>query len=59
MNYDWDEAKNRKNVAKHGLNFEDAEQVFAGACVTFEDDRFAYDEERLITWVCWPGVWSS
>jgi uncharacterized protein len=45
----WDEAKNRTNVAKHGLSFEDAEQVFAGPCVTFEDDRFAYGEERLIT----------
>jgi uncharacterized DUF497 family protein len=49
MKYDWDEAKNRKNIAKHGLSFEDAEQVFAGPCVSFEDDRFAYGEERLIT----------
>ena len=49
MNYEWDEAKNRKNLAKHGLSFEDAERVFAGPCVTFEDDRFAYGEERLIT----------
>ena len=49
MKYDWDEAKNRKNLAKHGLSFEDAEQVFAGPCVTFEDDRFTYGEERLIT----------
>jgi uncharacterized protein len=49
MDYEWDEAKNRKNLAKHGLSFEDAEQVFAGPCVTFEDDRFAYGEERLIT----------
>jgi uncharacterized DUF497 family protein len=49
MKYEWDEAKNRANVAKHGLGFEDAEQVFAGPCVTFEDDRFAYGEERLIT----------
>jgi uncharacterized protein len=49
MNYEWDEAKNRTNLAKHGLSFEDAEQVFAGRCVTFEDDRFAYGEERLIT----------
>jgi uncharacterized DUF497 family protein len=30
MKYEWDDAKNRKNFAKHGLNFEDAEQVFAG-----------------------------
>jgi uncharacterized DUF497 family protein len=49
MKYEWDEAKNRKNFAKHGLSFEDAEQVFSGPSVTFEDDRFAYGEERLIT----------
>jgi uncharacterized DUF497 family protein len=49
MKYEWDEAKNRKNFAKHGLSFEDAEPVFAGPCVTFKDDRFAYGEERLIT----------
>jgi uncharacterized DUF497 family protein len=49
MNYEWDDAKNRKNFAKHGLSFEDAEQVFAGPCVTFEDCRMDYGEERLIT----------
>ncbi len=49
MKYECDEAKNRTNLAKHGLSFEDAEQVFAGPSVTFEDDRFAYGEERLIT----------
>ena len=49
MEYEWDEAKNRKNVAKHGLSFEDAKAVFSGPCVTFEDDRFDYGEERLIT----------
>ncbi len=49
MKYEWDEAKNQKNIVKHGLNFEDAEQVFSSPCVTFEDDRFAYGEERFIT----------
>ncbi len=49
MKYERDDAKNRKNFAKHGLSFEDAEQVFAGPCVTFEDDRMDYGEERLIT----------
>jgi hypothetical protein len=49
MKYEWDEAKNRKNLAKHGLSFEDAAQVFSGPCVTFQDDRFEYGEERLIT----------
>jgi uncharacterized DUF497 family protein len=49
MIYEWDEAKNRSNFAKHGLDFADAEQVFTGSCVTFLDGRFDYGEERLIT----------
>jgi uncharacterized DUF497 family protein len=49
MEFEWDSAKNRSNLAKHGLDFDDAEQVFAGFCYTFEDRRFAYGEERLIT----------
>jgi uncharacterized DUF497 family protein len=49
MKYEWDDANNRKNFLKHGLRFEDAEQVFDGPCVTFEDDRFAYGEERFVT----------
>jgi len=49
MTYEWDKAKNSSNFAKHGLDFEDAEEVFTGPCVTFEDSRFDYGEERLIT----------
>ena len=49
MEYEWDEAKNRKNFTKHGLSFEDAELVFCGPCVTFEDNRIDYGEERLVT----------
>jgi uncharacterized DUF497 family protein len=44
MQHEWDEAKSRKNFAKHGLSFEDADLVFSGPCVTFEDDRFFYGE---------------
>ena len=40
MNYEWDEAKNRSNFAKHGLDFADAEQVLTGPCATFVDSRF-------------------
>jgi len=47
--YGWDYAKNRSNFAKHGLDFADAELVFAGPCVTFVDNRFDYGEERFIT----------
>jgi uncharacterized protein len=49
LTFEWDEAKNRSNFAKHGLRFQDVEQVFAGTCVTFEDDRLDYGEKRLIT----------
>ena len=49
MIFAWDEAKNRTNFAKHGLNFADAERVLTGPCVTFVDDRFDYGEERLIS----------
>jgi uncharacterized protein len=49
MRCEWHEAKDRSNLAKHGLSFEDAEQVFSGPCVTFQDDRFDYGEERLVT----------
>jgi uncharacterized DUF497 family protein len=56
---EWDEAKKRRNAAKHGLCFEDAELVLSGPCVTFEDDRFDYGEERLITLGLLPGGWLS
>ena len=42
--YEWDEEKSERNLEKHGLSFEDAEQVFSGPCVTFVDDRFDYEE---------------
>jgi uncharacterized DUF497 family protein len=49
MLFEWDDAKNRSNFAKHGLDFADAELVFAGPCVTFVDSRFDYGEERFVT----------
>lgn len=47
--YEWNEGKNRANISKHGLSFEDAKIVFSGPCVTFEDTRRDYDEMRFIT----------
>lgn len=47
--YEWDEEKSQRNLEKHGLSFEDAEKVFSGPCVTFVDDRFNYEETRLIS----------
>jgi uncharacterized protein len=48
MRFTWDESKRRANIAKHGLDFADAERVFAGPMVLFEDDRADYGEQRLV-----------
>lgn len=45
----WDERKRRMNLKKHGLDFTDARKVFQGITYTFEDKRFDYEEQRLIT----------
>jgi hypothetical protein len=49
MRHSWDEAKRGRNLKQHGLDFADAPLVFAGLTYTFEDDRFAYHEERFVT----------
>ena len=48
MRYIWDEAKRLANLSKHGLDFADAEKVFAGPLVLFEDGREDYGEQRMI-----------
>ena len=47
--YEWDETKSRENLARHGLSFHDAADVFAGPFVTVEDTRRDYGEPRFIT----------
>ena len=47
--FEWNEAKGNENLSRHGLSFEDAETIFSGRCVSFEDDRFDYGEQRFIT----------
>jgi hypothetical protein len=49
MKFEWDEAKHKANLRKHGMDFADAEIVFLGATFTFQDDRFDYEEDRFIT----------
>ncbi|MDP2809414.1 MAG: BrnT family toxin [Rhodocyclaceae bacterium] len=48
MRYTWGETKRQANLAKHGLDFADAEGVFAQPVVLFEDDRSDYGEQRMI-----------
>ncbi len=49
MRFTWDENKRQSNLFKHGFDFADASPVFAGPTFTYEDDRFAYGEQRFIT----------
>ncbi len=46
MDFEWDEAKNQSNIAKHGLGFERAKAIFDGFHLIREDDREHYGERR-------------
>ncbi len=47
MRYTWDAAKNRANVKRHKIAFEDAQRIFEGPTVERVDDRFDYGEIRV------------
>ena len=49
MRFTWDEAKRRANLAKHGLDFADAQRVLEGPVVEFVDSRFHYGEQRIVS----------
>ncbi len=49
MQYTWNEVKQQINLNKHGLDFGEAEKVFAGPTFTFEDNRKDYGEQRWVT----------
>lgn len=48
MRYTWDETKRQANLQKHGLDFSDAEKVFAGPLLLIDDQRADYGEQRMI-----------
>lgn len=47
MVFEWDEAKNAANVAKHGVGFATAARIFDGPIVSWADDRADYGEARV------------
>ena len=49
MQYVWDPLKRRSNLIKQGFDFAEAEVVFEGPTFTYEDDRYAYGEQRWVT----------
>ncbi|MEO8926503.1 MAG: BrnT family toxin [Caulobacteraceae bacterium] len=58
MQFEWDPAKARRNLAFHGVDFEDARRaVLDPFRIEVVDDRFDYGEERIqIIGVCHGDV---
>ncbi len=50
LKFEWDPAKNRSNIRKHGFDFADAEEMFRGFVLVQPDTDEDYDEER------WLGI---
>ena len=47
--FDWDENKNKKNITKHGISFDEASTVFFDECaILFDDPEHSEDEERFL-----------
>ena len=46
--FEWDEAKRRANLDKHGIDFKDAKLIFDGDIVVMEDRRCDYNEPRFV-----------
>jgi uncharacterized protein len=44
--FDWDPAKEKANIRKHGIDFDMAQTVFEDPNVIFKQDRIVDDEER-------------
>ena len=45
----WNEDKRQLNLRKHGIDFADAAEIFAGVTFTADDDRETYGERRFLT----------
>ncbi|MDR1734505.1 MAG: BrnT family toxin [Oscillospiraceae bacterium] len=46
MIFEWDERKNRRNIVKHGITFEEATTVFKdeNAFIVYDEDNADYEE---------------
>jgi len=60
----WDNSKRAENLAKHGIDLAELGSAFDFPMVTVEDDRLAYDEQRLRSLAFWRGrvvflVWTE
>ncbi len=49
MEFEWDENKNRENIKKHGISFEEATAIFERPVWARIDDRHDYGEVREVS----------
>ena len=48
MEFEWDENKNQLNIAKHGVGFDMAKEIFQAYILRLDDVRRDYGERRSI-----------
>jgi uncharacterized DUF497 family protein len=50
VNFEWDEAKNRTNIKKHGVSFNEAATIFADKNIlSLPDEEHSESEERWVS----------
>jgi len=54
--YTWDETKQKINLAKHGIDFCDADEIFAGPLVAVKDTREDYGDARYVALGMLAGI---
>jgi len=59
MKYEWDEAKNRTNVAKHGLSFGMPSRYLQGLGSPSKTTVLLTAKNGSSLWACWLDVWLS
>jgi uncharacterized DUF497 family protein len=50
LHIEWNERKNKANIAKHGFDFADSDELFRGVLLVVPETRDEYGEER------WAGI---
>ena len=49
LKFEWDEAKNKQNISKHGISFEEASSVFYDeGSIIITDEEHSNAEDRFI-----------
>jgi uncharacterized protein len=49
LRFDWDQRKNKANIKKHGISFEEAQGVFFDEeAIVFDDPEHSDEEDRFL-----------